>query len=161
MVHWFITEERLSGFTYYPLLEIGVGIFLMLAALAMPVLFVYYNGIKPEQWAELLFCAGFLVLFMFMGKSLTFQSMQARQTSEGFSFFQNLREPAVLHTIERTNWLGIKTVEEKKGEETFTILQIKTPEGELDFYKSLNKKEINKMVGALVELQKKAEEAQK
>lgn len=161
MVRWIITEERLPGFSYYPLLEMSVGIFLMLAAVALPVVFLVYNGLKAEQWGELLFCAGFLVLFLFMGKSLTFQTMRAEQTSDGFSFYQNLREPAVSHKLGQRQWLGIKTSDEKSGEETFTLLKLKTPDGELDFYKSINKKEINTLVGALGELHKKAEEAQK
>ncbi len=161
MIRWIVTEDKLPGFSYYPLLEMGVGIFLMISALVVPVLFLVYNGIKAEQWGELLFCAGFFLLFIFMGKSLTFQSMSACQTPEGFRFYQNLREPAITHQLGRQQWLGIKTSDEKSGEETFVLLKLKTKDGELDFYKSINRKEIKNMVGALEELYKKAEEIQK
>lgn len=161
MIRWVITEDRLPGFTYYPLLEMGVGVFLMLAAIGLPVLFFAYNGVKMQQWAELLFVAGFFILFIFMGKQLTFQSMHARLTADGFSFYQNLREPAVEHRLKKTEWLGIRTCEEKSGEETFILLKLKTANGELDFYKSINRKEISKMVGALEELHKKVEEERK
>jgi len=161
MIRWIITEDRLPGFTYYPLLEMGVGVFLMLAAIGLPVLFFAYNGVKMQQWAELLFVAGFFILFIFMGKQLTFQSMHARVTADGFSFYQNLREPAVEHRLKKAEWLGIRTCEEKSGEETFILLKLKTANGELDFYKSINRKEISKMVGALDELHKKVEEERK
>jgi len=161
MIRWIITEDKLPGFTYYPLLEMGTGIFLMLAAIGLPVLFFAYNGVKMQQWAELLFVAGFFILFMFMGKQLTFQSMRARVTADGFAFYQNLREPAVEHRLKKTEWLGIRTCEEKSGEETFILLKLKTANGELDFYKSINRKEISKMVGALEELHKKVEEERK
>lgn len=161
MIRWVITEDKLPGFTYYPLLEMGTGVFLMLAAIGLPVLFFAYNGVKMQQWAELLFVAGFFILFMFMGKQLTFQSMRARVTADGFAFYQNLREPAVEHRLKKTEWLGIRTCEEKSGEETFILLKLKTANGELDFYKSINRKEISKMVGALEELHKKVEEERK
>ena len=161
MVRWIVTEDKLPGFSYYPLLEMGTGIFLMVSALVLPVLFFVYNGIKTEQWAELLFCAGFFLLFMFMGKSLTFQSLTARVTADGFSFYQNMREPPTGHRLARRQWLGIKTSEEQDGNETMTLLKLKTPDGELDFYRSVNKKEIAALVGALNELHKKAEEASK
>ncbi len=161
MIRWIITEDRLPGFTYYPLLEMGVGVFLMLAAIAMPIVFVAYNGVKMQQWPELLFVVGFFVLFIFMGKNLTFQSMHARVTADGFAFYQNMREPAVEHRLNKADWLGIRTSEEKSGEETFILLKLKTANGELDFYKSINRKEISKMVGALEELHNKVEEERK
>ena len=161
MIRWVITEDRLPGFTYYPLLEMGVGVFLMLAAIAMPIVFVAYNGVKAQQWPELLFVAGFFILFMFMGKNLTFQSMHARVTPDGFAFYQNMREPAVEHRLGKADWLGIRTSDEKSGEETFILLKLKTANGELDFYKSINRNEIKKMVGALDELHKKVEEERK
>ncbi len=161
MVRWVITEDKLPGFAYYPMLEIGTGIFLMLAALVVPVLFFVYNGIKTEQWAELLFCAGFFILFMFMGKALTFQSLTASLTSDGFTFYQNMREPPVSHRLDRRQWQGIRTSEEKNDDETMVILKLKTSDGELELYRSVNKKEINALVGALNVFYKKAEEANK
>lgn len=158
MVRWIITEDRLPGFSYYPLLEAGFGVFLMLAALTVPVLFLVYNGVKLEQWGELLFCAGFFVLFMYLGKSLTFQKLHACITPDGFRFYQSLRDPAVEHRLTRAQWLGIKTSEEKSGEETYILLKLKTVDGELDFYKSINRKEITTLVSELEKLHKRSEE---
>ncbi len=167
MISWNSAGTKLPAFTYYPLLEIGVGIFLLIMSFVVPVLFVVYNGIKAEQWGELLFCAGFFVLFFFMGRSLSFQSLSARHSETGFSFYQNLREPAQSIDLKSSDWLGIKTEEEvaknEKGEpiekgEVYIKIQLKTPNGSKEFYKSVNRGEINSIVGALEELRKKSEE---
>lgn len=158
MIKWLTTNSNLPGFTYYPLLEIIFGIFLMIAAITVPVLFLVYNGIKAEQWAELLFCGGFLVLFIYMGKSLTFQSLQARKTTEGFEFYQNMRDPAVNISLKNKEWLGIKTEEENFDDETILHLNLKTVNGNMELYKGINRKEIAKIVEALTALRKKAEE---
>lgn len=158
MIRWIVTEDKLPAFSYYPLLEAGFGVFLMLAALTVPILFLIYNGIKAEQWAELLFCAGFFIMFMYLGKSLTFQKMHARLTLDGYHFYQSLRDPAVEHRLTRSQWLGIRTFDEKSGEETYVVLRLKTIDGELDFYKSINRKEIKTLAEELEKLHKKAEE---
>jgi|GEM_PF-1021723 len=167
MISWNSAGPKMPAFTYYPLLEIGVGVFLLIMAFVVPILFVVYNGIKAEQWGELLFCAGFFVLFFFMGKSLTLQSLSARRSEIGYSFYQNLREPAVAIDLKPADWLGIKTEEEvakdEKGEpiakgEIYIKIQLKTQQGPRDFYKSVNRGEINSIVGALEELRKKSEE---
>ncbi|PKL43328.1 MAG: hypothetical protein CVV42_20305 [Candidatus Riflebacteria bacterium HGW-Riflebacteria-2] len=167
MISWNSAGPKLPAFTYYPLLEIGVGVFLLIMAFVVPVLFLVYNGIKAEQWGELLFCAGFFVLFFFMGKSLTFQSLSVRHSEIGFSFYQNLREPALAIDLSDNDWLGIKTEEEvaknQKGEpiakgEVYIKILLKTPQGLREFYKSVNRGEINSIVGALEELRKKTEE---
>lgn len=158
MIRWFSSGEKLPGFSYYPLLEIGVGVFLLTMSLIVPILFVIYNGVRFEQWPELLFCAGFLVLFFFMGKSLTFQSLQACRTESGFAFSQNMREPPVSLQLKSSEWQGIRTDDEQVGDETVVHLQLKTTTGVVELYRSINRKEINKMVGALELLRKKAEE---
>lgn len=158
MIRWLSAEGKFAGFSYYPLLEMGVGVFLLIMSVVVPTLFLIYNGIKSEQWAELLFCAGFLVLFMFMGKSLTFQLMQVVQTENGYTFFQNMREPQVNLQLKNTEWTGIRTLDVKTGDETMLHLKLKTASGEIEFYKSINRKEINKMVTALEQLRNKAKE---
>jgi hypothetical protein len=164
MISWNSAGPKLPGFTYYPLLEIGVGIFLLIMAFVVPVLFVVYNGVKAEQWGELLFCAGFFLLFFFMGKSLTFQNLSARRTEIGFSFQQNLREPPVAIDLKSNDWLGIKSEEwqgsTRSGEksETYVCIILKTKQGPREFYKSVNRKEITTIIKALEELRKQSEE---
>ncbi|PKL42033.1 MAG: hypothetical protein CVV41_16420 [Candidatus Riflebacteria bacterium HGW-Riflebacteria-1] len=167
MISWNSAGTKLPAFAYYPLLEIGVGVFLLIMAFVVPILFLVYNGIKAEQWGELLFCAGFFVLFFFMGRALSFQSLSARRTEIGFSFQQNLREPAVAIDLKAGDWLGIRTTEaiakdkdgkEIKDGEVYISIILKTAQGEREFYKSINRKEVNSIVSALDELRKKSEE---
>ncbi len=167
MISWNSAGSKLPAFTYYPLLEIAVGIFLLIMAFVVPILFLVYNGIKAEQWGELLFCAGFFVLFFFMGRSLSFQSLSARRTEIGFSFYQNMREPAVAIDLKASDWLGIKSTESvarnEKGEaiekgEVYIHILLKTSQGDRELYKSVNRKEIASIIGSLEELRKKSEE---
>ncbi|MBU1106882.1 MAG: hypothetical protein KKB51_09470 [Candidatus Riflebacteria bacterium] len=158
MISWESAGSKLPAFTYYPLLEIAVGIFLLTMAFVVPVLFLVYNGIKAEQWGELLFCAGFFMLFFFMGRSLMFQSLTVRKTEQGFHFYQNLREPALTIDLKSSDWLGIKTSETGEKDEIFTSILLKTSQGDREFYKSVNRKEINSIITALNELRKKPEE---
>jgi hypothetical protein len=138
----------------------GTGIFLMICSVLVPVLFLVYNGIKPEQWGELLFCALFFIFFMFMGKALTFQSLKVSIENESFVFFQNLREPAVEFSLPFEQFKGFSTRETQEGNETFVLLFIKSYEKEFEFYRSVNRKEINKISEALVKLGKAVKEEQ-
>ncbi len=158
MIKWYGTEPKFVGFSYYPVLEIGVGIFLMIAALIVPALFVYYNGIKAENWGELLFCLGFFLLFMFMGRSLTFQSLSVKATERGYLFYQNLREPPTSFEIKKLDWEGIRTEEADQGDEKFIVLILKVFENEREFYRSVNRNEINQLVAALEILNKSDKE---
>jgi len=158
MISWESAGTKLPAFTYYPLLEIAVGVFLLIMSFVVPVLFLVYNGVKAEQWGELLFCTGFFVLFFFMGRSLIFQSLSGRKTERGFHFYQNLREPAIAIELDNAEWLGIKTSETGEKDEIFTSILLKTTQGEKEFYKSVNRKEINSIISALEKLRKKTEE---
>lgn len=159
MIKNFTSEAGLPGFTYYPLLEIGTGIFLFISSIVVPALYLYYNGVKLQNWGELLFCAGFFLLFFFMGKSLIFQSLTVQQTSKGFYFYQNLREPAVTIECDKYGWEGIKTEDAQIGEETYVVLKLKILNDddsvrETEFYKSPSKKEIETIVAAMNSLKK-------
>ncbi|MGM0601585.1 MAG: hypothetical protein ACQETH_17365 [Candidatus Rifleibacteriota bacterium] len=160
MIKWYTIESRLTGFTYYPLLEMGTGIFLMICSLLVPILFLIYNGLKLDQWGELLFCALFFIFFMFMGRALTFQSLKVNIKNESFVFFQNLREPPVELSLTFDQFKGIATREVEEGNETFVLLFIKSEEKEIEFYRSVNRKEINKISEALVKLGKAVKEEQ-
>jgi hypothetical protein len=157
MIRWYEIESKASGFAYYPLLEIAVGIFLMICALVVPILFLIYNGIKLEQWGELLFCALFFLLFSFMGKNLTFQYLKVEQSADQITFYQNLREPPVEITVETNKLSGLTTKETKEGDETFIVLNLKLPE-EKEFYRSVNRKEIKKISEAIIALGRMAKE---
>jgi hypothetical protein len=158
MIKWYSVQSKVSAFAYYPLLEIGVGIFLLLCSLAVPILFVVYNGIKLEQWGELLFCLGFLLLFFYMGKSLIFQSLKVSVENDKFNFYQNLRDPAVQFELDRQDFRGLATRDIQVGEETFILLLIKTSEHEKEFYRSVNRKEIQQICDALIKLGKSSQE---
>lgn len=154
MIKWYGTEPKLTGFTYFPLLEIGVGIFLMIAAIVVPTLFVYYNGIKAENWGELLFCACFFALFAFMGRSLTFQSLSVKENDQNWVFFQDMRDPPVSFLVKKYDWEDIQTKEIKEKDETFIVLILNFYEGDQEFYRSVNRNEINSIVKALETLHK-------
>lgn len=154
MIKMISVEAKITGFSYYPLLEIGTGIFLLFSSLLVPVLFLVYNGIKLEQWGELLFCLLFFLLFFYMGKSLTFQSMQVRREGENVILYQNLREPPTRLIVPATDWQGISTRDEEMGEEIFVILYVRIKNEEKEFYRSVNRKEIKKICDALIALGK-------
>lgn len=154
MIKMITIDSKVSGFVYYPILEIGTGVFLMICSLSVPILFIVYNGIKPEQWKELLFCLFFLILFLFMGKSLTFQTMRVEVKGENVYFYQNLREPPTEFIIPITEWLGIFTCDEEINNQINVVLFIKEQNSEREFYRSVNRNEINKICDALIALKK-------
>lgn len=154
MIKWYSVQSKISGFAFFPLLEMGVGVFLMICSIAVPVLFLVYNGLKPEQWGELLFCALFLALFLFMGKSLTFQSMKVMIEDEKYHFFQNLREPPSDFFMNKKDFHGFSTRDVDEGGEIFIVLYLKDSGQEKEFYRSNNRKEIKKISEALIELGK-------
>lgn len=158
MIKWYSISEGVSGFSYYPLIEIGVGIFLLIMAFLVPVLFLAYNGISLSQWDELLFCLFFFILFGGLGHSLTFQSLHVEYAKGQFSFFQSLRKPNFSLNLEKSSWTGIQTKEQDQGSETFIILYIKTNKENVEFYRSVNRKEIRKITEALDKLKKISEE---
>lgn len=154
MIKFITVESKVTGFSYYPLLEIGTGIFLLICSLLVPILFLIYNGIKLEQWGEILFCVIFFFLFFFMGKSLTFQALTVKKDHENVHFYQNLREPATEFSLPQAEWQGISTRDQQVGEETQIILYVKIKNDEKEFYRSVNRKEIKKICDALISLGK-------
>lgn len=158
MIKWYSVSEGVSGFSYYPLLEIGVGIFLLIMAFLVPILFLVYNGMNIKQWDELLFCLVFLILFGGLGRSLTFQYLRVQYGNGQFSFFQSLRKPDFSLKLEAPSWTGIQTREQDQGNETHIILYIKINKENVEFYRSVNRKEIRKITEALDKLKKLSEE---
>ncbi|GAB4282563.1 MAG: hypothetical protein Kow0029_28160 [Candidatus Rifleibacteriota bacterium] len=158
MIKWFTVNSKVTGFVYYPLLEMGTGVFLMICAVSVPLLFVIYNGVKPEQWGELLFCIFFFLLFFIMGKSLTFQKLEVKLKNDEFCFYQNLREPPTEFVIKESAWQGFVTSEEEVGTETMFILLLKDENTEKEFYRSVNRNEIKKISEAIISLVKNTKE---
>ena len=146
--------KKLCGFTYYPVLEIIVGIFFLISAFMLPILFYSYNdGFKSQQWDEWLFIAVFFVLFYFLGKNLTFQHMKVLSDSEKCQFYQNMREPSVKIETNLKSWQSLKVLniaedKFKKDEPMYAIILI-VDNDEKEFYRSRNLKEINQMVETL------------
>ena len=100
-----IQERRLIGFTYYPVLEIVLGVFFLFMSFFLPLLFGRYNGFKfIEQWDEWLFLLFFFILFFFLGKNLAYQNLKVEIKNNEVSFQQDMREPAVNLTIPLSNW---------------------------------------------------------
>ena len=158
MIKWYSISDNISGFSYYPLLEMSVGIFLLIMAFLIPILFLAYNGINLNQWDELLFCLVFFILFAALGHSLTFQSLRAEYDKGNFTFYQNLRNPPFNLELDKKSWKGIQSKEQDQGSETFYILNLKTEKENIEFYRSVNRKEIRKITEALEKLKKISEE---
>jgi hypothetical protein len=93
-----------------------------------------------------------------MGKSLIFQSLKVSVENDKFNFYQNLRDPAVQFELDRQDFRGLATRDIQVGEETFILLLIKTSEHEKEFYRSVNRKEIQQICDALIKLGKSSQE---
>ena len=122
MIKWYELEEKAACFVYYPLLEMAVGIFLMICALAVPILFLVYNGIKVEQWGELLFCFLFFVLFLFT----ICLSANAQTIVEGRYIVRFVPESAALRQATRAQTIEAKQEALKKNIDSLTNI-IKSP----------------------------------
>ena len=149
MVFKIIQENKLIGFTYYPLLEIIFGIFSLFMSFFVPALFYKYNGFKLEQWGEWLFLLAFFVLFLLLGCSLSYQNMKVELKDNILFLRQDMRSPEVKLEIKLSEWNGvIKDSLQEKGETRFFI-KIKNNSEIIDFYNSINSSEANQITDLL------------
>ncbi len=145
MVFKIIQENKLIGFTYYPLLENILGVFFLFMAFFVPLLFYRYNGFKTQQWDEWLFLVIFFIIFLLLGKNLGYQNMKVELKNDILRLRQDMRFPEVNLTININEWLGIKTdKKEIKGEFLYSIDIINKSEYQ-NFYQTKNLKEFNQI----------------
>lgn len=149
MVFKIIQENKLVGFTYYPLLEIIFGIFCLFMSFFVPFLFYRYNGFKLEQWGEWLFLIVFFIVFILLGSSLSYQNMKVELKDNILFLRQDMRSPDVKIELKLSDWKGvIKDSIEEKGEKRFFI-KIKNNSEVTDFYNSINSGEANQITDLL------------
>lgn len=154
MVFKIIHDNKIMGFSYYPALEIGFGIFLLIMAFLVPILFFKYNGFKTQQWGEWLFVIGFFIFFFLLGKNLTCQSMKVEIKNNRIFFSQDMRLPAVNLDIDLTAWQDSSLIETEEQNEKMYFIKIKTESSVNDFYQTRNAKEAQQMVQLLKDIYK-------
>jgi hypothetical protein len=152
MVFKIIQNNKIVGFSYYPALEIGFGIFCLIMSFLVPIISFKYNGFKTQQWGEWLFCIGFFLFFFLLGKSLTFQSMRVEVKNNRIYFRQDMRLPAVNLDIELADWEGQTSSVKEESNEKMYFFSIKTKSGLKDFYQTRNESEINQITDNLNKL---------
>ena len=154
MILKILNNNKLIGFSYYPLLENVLGIFFLFVAFFVPILFFRYNGFKTQQWDEWLFLLFFFLLFFFLGKNLSYQNMRVEIKNERIFFNQDMREPPVNLDFDLEKWKGIdfSTVEENKEEMHF--IRIKTDSDIKEFYQTRSYKEAKQIGDMLINIYK-------
>ena len=145
MVFKIIHENKIIGFSYYPALEIGFGIFLLIMSFIVPIIFFKYNGFKTQQWGEWLFCIGFFLFFFLLGKNLTFQSMKVEVKNTRIYFRQDMRLPAVSLDFNLEDWEGQSPSVKEENDKKMYLLDIKTKSGIKEFYQTRSKSEFDKI----------------
>lgn len=143
MIRWHSTGPHLDGFTYVPLWEAVFGAFLMLVAVALPLLFLRYNGIQAKQYPEWLFLIAFLLFFFWMGHTLAFQWFEARLTEGKIRIYHNLRGPdlSLLRPLAEWNDLKLGQAKGQDGRE-FTTLLFVASDGPVEIYRSIDAAEV-------------------
>ncbi len=154
MVFKIIQDNKIVGFSYYPALEIGFGIFCLIMAFLVPVLFFKYNGFKVQQWGEWLFVIAFFLFFFFLGKNLTYQSMKVEIKNNRIYFCQDMFLPAVNIDIDLTSWQDVTLNVTEEAKEKMYFIKIKTETSLNDFYQTRSEKEAQQMVQLLKDIYK-------
>ena len=154
MIFKIIHENKILGFSYYPALEIGFGIFCMIMAFLVPILFFKYNGFKVQQWGEWLFVLIFFLFFFFLGKNLTYQSMKVEIKNNRIFFSQDMHLPAVNLDIDLANWQDVSLNVTEEANEKMYFIKIQTESGFKEFYQTRSEKEAQQMLQLLKEIYK-------
>ena len=149
MVFKIIQENKLMGFTYYPLLENILGVFFLFMSLFVPILFFNYNGFKLQQWDEWLFLLVFFLIFFFLGINLGYQNMKVELINNTLYLRQDMRAPEVKLTLSLSEWNGVIQETKKEKGEDMSFIKIKQNSEIKDFYQSRSIKEANQMVELL------------
>lgn len=158
MLFEILQEKRLVGFTYYPVLEIILGVFFLFMSFFLPLLFGRYNGFKfLQQWDEWLFLLFFFILFFFLGKNLAYQNMRVEVRNNNISLRQDMREPPVSLNILIEKWSGStlkKSEVSENGQKFDPMYTISVIENNTEkvFYETRSEKEAKKILNALNKL---------
>lgn len=145
-----LKEKRLVGFSYYPMIEVIVGILLISGAFILPILHVIYNGLKKQDWLDILICLGLFLLFFFIGKNLAFQKIKIDSDDKYIHFFQNMREPSLETSLEIDKWNGMLLEKDSTiPSEVKYFIRIVTKDKNIDFYQTINKKEAEQISNSL------------
>ncbi len=136
-------------------MEVGFGIFLMVAALSVPILFLRFNGVNSQQYPEWIFCLGFLLFFLWMGSTLAFQSFEAKIKDNLLQINHNLRGPDLSYTRQLGELSEIKTgdASDETGK-TYKTLLIQATDGATEVYRSVSPDEVLELKSALEVLRK-------
>jgi len=155
MIKWMNSPQGITGFSYHPTLEVGFGLFLIVVAMTVPILFFWFNGVNFRQWSEWVFCMGFLFFFGWMGYTLAWQEFRAGVHDSILSITQDLRGPDFSITIPLADWQGISfsDAHDEQGK-SVRCLRLETTNGHREIYRSVSPEEINAIGDALEILRK-------
>ena len=149
MIFKIIQENKLIGFSYYPILEIIVGVFLLIMSFLVPLLFFKYNGFKVQQWDEWLMAIAFFIFFFLLGKNLTFQSLKVEIKNNRIYLSQDMRLPAINLDLDIADWEGYSSFTKEEKNEKMHFFVIKTKTGTFEFYQTRNDNEILQITNML------------
>ncbi|MDD3000952.1 MAG: hypothetical protein PHF29_04295 [Candidatus Riflebacteria bacterium] len=154
MVKFIFSEKKAVGFFYYPLLEIGFGIFSLVVAFVFIALFLYFN--HSQLFKELFDTVASIAIFiflLFLGINLTKNYMKVEYNGDAFIFYQCMTTPVKLE-LERVEWQGVRTIINKETEKSdfFVEIKLKTKKGDILFYNTKSESEADKIVSALTKL---------
>ncbi|NLI75719.1 MAG: hypothetical protein GX442_04665 [Candidatus Riflebacteria bacterium] len=153
MIRWMSVQSRLAGFTYYPVWEIAFGLFLIMSAVAIPLLFFRFNGFQLKQTWEWLFCLGFLLFFGLLGKSLVMQFLLAHLEGADLVVEHNLRDPSLAIRRPVIGWTDTVTRQAttERGE-VFHLLVLVFGTDAIEIYRSVSPTEIAALQAAFTAL---------
>jgi hypothetical protein len=155
MIKYKILNQKTVGFFYFPSLEIGFGIFCIIAAFVFLALFLHFNHHQLMQ--ELFDTVASLAIFiflMFLGYNLAHNYMYVHQNHEGWHFYQCMTSPSMDFSLKNDEFTGIKTIITEKSSETdeFTEIMLKTTQKDRLLLKTKSASEAKAIVGALQRL---------
>ncbi|NLV93190.1 MAG: hypothetical protein GX031_01395 [Candidatus Riflebacteria bacterium] len=154
MVKFIFSDKKTVGFFYYPLLEVGFGIFSLAVAFVFISLFLYFNHSNLfKELFDTIASTAIFVFLLFLGINLTKNYMKVEFNGKYFKFFQCMTAPVNLE-LEQFEWQGVRTIINKETEnrDFFVEIKLKTKKGEILFYNTKSESEANKIVSALTSL---------
>ena len=153
MVFKIIQENKLVGFSFYPLLENILGVFFLFVAFFVPIIFFKYNGFKLAQWDEWLFCFVFFLFFGFLGYSLGYQNMRVEIKDKVLHLRQDMRDDVKIE-LNLDDWQGIKRETKEEKLENMYYIFIKTKSDSKMFYQTRSVKEAKNICDLLDKIYK-------
>ncbi len=149
-----VQQNKLIGFSFYPLLENVLGVFFLFVAFFVPILFFKNNGIKFEQWDEWLFCLVFFIFFGFLGYNLGYQNMKVEIKDNLLHLRQDMRGDEVKLEVNLDDWQGVVKETKVEKNENMYFIYIKTKSDSKLFYQTRSVREANEIGGSLEKIYK-------